>query len=185
MKNFIRENRRPLELMTEEEYNKGLYNSVMGEATQEQTKKVYELFNLDKKVVDKALYPHQFKKGGLNLLEKAVTENLLDPAFLYVGTEAVNFDPAELIDFIVEHSDEEITVLYDVWPNKSQSVRIDGIAFKKDVSEKTIADLEIFRKKISKENKANKGRKYQTKEYIVCRWDKGAFVTKARDFHWA
>ena len=184
MKNFIRENRRPLELMTEEEYNKGLYNSVMGEATQEQTKKVYELFNLDKKVVDKALYPHQFKKGGLNLLEKAVTENLLDPAFLYAGAEAVNFDPAELIDFIVEHSDEEITVLYDVWPNKSQSVRIDGIAFKKDVSEKTIADLEIFRKKISKENKANKGRKYQTKEYVVCRWDKGAFVTKARDFHW-
>ena len=133
----------------------------------------------------KALFPHDFKKGGLDLLEKAVAENLLDPAFLYVGTEAVNFDPAELIDFIVEHSDEEITVLYDVWPNKSQSVRIDGIAFKKDVSEKTIADLEIFRKKISKENKANKGRKYQTKEYIVCRWDKGAFVTKARDFHWA
>lgn len=185
MKNFIRENRRPLELMTEEEYNKGLYNSVMGEATQEQTKKVYELFNLDKKVIDKALFPHDFKKGGLDLLEKAVAENLLDPSFLYVGTEAVNFDPAELIDFIIEHGDEEITVLYDVWPNKSQSVRIDGIAFKKDVSEKTIADLEIFRKKISKENKANKGRKYQTKEYIVCRWDKGAFVTKARDFHWA
>ena len=74
MKNFIRENRRPLELMTEEEYNKGLYNSVMGEATREQTKKVYELFNLDKKVVDKALFPHDFKKGGLDLLEKAVAK---------------------------------------------------------------------------------------------------------------
>ena len=96
---------------------------------------------------------------------------------------AVNFDPADLVDFVLEH-DEEITILYDVWPQKSQSVRIDGIAFKKDASEKLIASLEEFRKKISKENKANKGRKYQTKEFIVCRWDKGAFVSRERDFHW-
>lgn len=183
MTNFIREKRRPLESMTNAEYDKGLYDSVMGKATEEQTKKVYSLFNLDKKVIKRALFPHEFKKGGLELLEKAVEENLLDPTFLYAGAEAVNFDPADLVDFVLEH-DEEITILYDVWPQKSQSVRIDGIAFKKDASEKLIADLEEFRKKISKENKANKGRKYQTKEFIVCRWDKGAFVSRERDFHW-
>ena len=67
MKNFIRENRRPLELMTEEEYNKGLYNSVMGEATREQTKKVYELFknifpNMDETKFD---FAYTYGKFGL------------------------------------------------------------------------------------------------------------------------
>ena len=183
MTNFIKGKRPLFEEMSQQEYDKLYCEVVLPEATKEQTENVLRFFNLDKQEVDDAPYRRAFKIGDLEMLEKAVAEKIVDPTKIIIGHPGVNLDASHLVDFILEH-DEKIMLLFKILPYMQHPLQIQGIALKKDASEKLISDLEKFRRNNAKNNKHNKGKKHQIEDYIVCRWDLGVMQRPDKVFVW-